>query len=88
MREFSVKFRDHTKLICQEDKHTIKVGEPGLPVASVERGKSVLVAHDQIYQCADHDFTKFSLTPSVTFDSIKDRYMWVLRRMRSSHLPA
>ena len=56
MREFSVQFRDVTKLLCQDDKHTVKVGEPDLPVAAVEQGKQV----------SDNDFTKFSITPSVT----------------------
>ena len=26
-------------LVCLDDKNRVKVGEPGLPVASVERGK-------------------------------------------------
>ena len=51
-----------------DDKHTCKVGEPGLPVAAVERGKEVVVAKTQLLQVADHDFTKFSVTPSVTMD--------------------
>ena len=49
--------------MCQDDKHTVKVGEPGMPVAAVERGKSVLVAKDLTYQVADHDFCKLSLSP-------------------------
>ena len=65
-RKFSVQFRDVTKLLCQDDKHTVKVGEPGLPVAAVERGKQVLVSKEQILEVSDHDFTKFSITPSVT----------------------
>lgn len=65
-KEFCVRFRSYTSLVCQDDKHTIKVGEPGLPVAAVERGKQVLVARGQSAQVADHDFTKFSLSPSVS----------------------
>ena len=49
-----------------DDKHRIKVGEPGLPVASVERGKEVLVSLNQSFEVCDHDFTRFSLIPSVT----------------------
>ena len=26
------------KQLCQDDKHVVKVGEPGLPVTAVERG--------------------------------------------------
>ena len=49
-----------------DDKHTCKVGEPGYPVAAVDRGKKVVVSTDSSFQVADHDFTKFSITPSVT----------------------
>ena len=37
-----------------------------MPVATVERGKSVHVAKDLVYEVADHDFCKISLAPSVT----------------------
>ena len=36
--EFAVKFRDVTTFISEDDKHTVKVGEPNYPVAAVERG--------------------------------------------------
>ena len=39
-REFSVKYRDYTTFISQDDKHSVKVGEPEYPVAAVERGKA------------------------------------------------
>ena len=42
------------------------VGEPGYPVAVVERGKRVIVAHNHDFLVADHDFTRFSLVPSVS----------------------
>ncbi len=35
-REFAVKFRDLTNFICIDDKHRVKVGEPGFPVAAAE----------------------------------------------------
>ena len=43
-------------------KHTVKVGEPGSPVAGM-----VLVSISKRLVVSDHDFTKFSLTPSVSF---------------------
>ena len=46
-------------------KNTIKVGEPGCPIAAAERGKQVLVSRQTKFQVGDHDFSKFSLTPSV-----------------------
>lgn len=64
-REFAVKYRDYGNFICIDDKHKIKVGEPGLPVAAAERGKEVIVSLNETFVVADHDFTRFSLTPSV-----------------------
>ena len=66
-KEFAIKYRDHCYFVCMDDKHTVKVGEPQYPVAAVERGKQVLVSHTLSLQVADHDFTKFSMTPSVCF---------------------
>lgn len=67
-QKICVKFCEYTSFVCQDDKHTINVGEPGLPVAAFERGKQVLVAKGQTCTVADHDFTKFSLSPSVLFN--------------------
>lgn len=64
-REFAVKYRQHSTFVCQDDKHSIKVGEPGYPVAAVERGKQVLVGLNEKMVVGDHDFTKLTLTPSV-----------------------
>lgn len=49
-----------------DDKHHCKVGEPGHPVAAVERGKRVVVGADQVFAVSDYEFTKFSIVPSVT----------------------
>ena len=48
-----------------DDKHTMKVGEPGFPVPAIERGKPVLVANGTKFQVGDDDFTKFPIIPSV-----------------------
>ena len=53
--------------VCIDDKHKIKVGEPGYPVSAVERGQEVIVSTDQTFVVGDHDFCKFSLVPSVVF---------------------
>jgi hypothetical protein len=53
-------------LVFLDDKHHCKVGEPGFPVAAVDRGKSVLVSQEESFVVADHDFTKTGLIPSVT----------------------
>ena len=65
LKEFCVKYRDNTNFVCMDDKHTMKVGEPGYPVPAIERGKPVLVANGTKFQVGDHDFTKFPIIPSV-----------------------
>ena len=61
-----MKLHGHVSMVFLNDKHRVKVGEPGLPVASVERGKKVLVSLNNTFQVCDHDFISFSLIPSVT----------------------
>jgi hypothetical protein len=64
-KEFAVKFREITNLVFLDDKHRCKVGEPGFPVAAVDRGKKVVVSKDTTFVVADHDFTKTGIIPSV-----------------------
>ena len=52
-------------LFCLDDKHRIKVGDPNIPVAAAERGRCVLIAAGSQFLVADHDFTTFSIIPSV-----------------------
>ena len=78
-KEFCLRFKEHCNLLCVDDKHKVKVGEPGYPVAAAERGKSVLVAMGKRFEVSDHDFTKFSITPSVALsvkipDSIEETF--------------
>ena len=65
MSEYSAKNRDLVTLVSLDDKHKVKCGEPSYPVAAAERGKKVIVAENQIMAVGDHDFTKFTLIPSV-----------------------
>ena len=67
IREYAIICRDFCNFICLDDKHRVKVGEPEVPVAAVERGRQVLVSKNERMVVADHDFTKFSLIPSVIF---------------------
>lgn len=64
-REFAVRYRCYTTFASLDDKHTVKIGEPGYPLAACERGKQVLVSLKTKFR--DHDFSKFSFTPSVAF---------------------
>ena len=63
--ELAVKYRDLSLFICIDDKHRIKIGEPGYPVAAVERGRQVIVSKTETFVVGDHDFTRFSVIPSV-----------------------
>ena len=67
LREYALRFRDASLLICLDDKHRLKVGEPGYPVAAAERGRRVIVSLREVFEVADHDFTRFSIIPSVIF---------------------
>ena len=53
--------------VSLDDKHRIKVGEPGFPVAAAERGRRVLVGRGTTFEVGDHDFTRMSIVPSVCF---------------------
>ena len=67
LREMAIKYRDVCDLVFMDDKHKCKVGEPSVPVAAVERGKAVIVGlNGKKFSVLDHDFTKCSITPSVT----------------------
>ena len=60
LKSFSIKYRSNCQLIFMDDKHRCKIGEPGLPVATVEGH------HIYQFAVADHDYTKFGIIPSVT----------------------
>ena len=64
--EFAIRFKQFTTLVCLDDKHHIKVGEPGYPVAAVDCGRRVIVCKDVSFEVGNHDFTKVSIVPSVT----------------------
>ena len=67
LREYALFVRDYSVLVSVDDKHKVQVGEPSYPVAATERGRRVMVREDERFIVGDHDFTKFSLVPSVTF---------------------
>ena len=67
-KEFTMKYKRYVDFSVMYDKHTCKVGEPGLPVVADEQGKEVILSKNQLLQVADHHFTKFSVSPSVTME--------------------
>ena len=66
VKEFGLRYKAIVDLVFLDDKHRCKVGEPGIPVAAVERGKQVIVTMSgKKFSVADHDFTKCGMIPSV-----------------------
>ena len=63
LRCFGIKYASFVSFFSLDDKHHCKVGEPGHPVAAVEQRKRVIVAKVQCV--SDHDFTRFSLIPTL-----------------------
>lgn len=64
-REFSIKYQDYACFISADDKHKVPIGED-VPVSTGVRNKKTLAPAEGEISAADHDFTKLSLTPSVT----------------------
>ncbi|CAG8752522.1 5637_t:CDS:2, partial [Rhizophagus irregularis] len=62
--EMAILLRMNSWLIFMDDKHRCKVGEPGYPVAAVERGRQVIVSKNKAFKVTDHDFTKCGIIPS------------------------
>ena len=53
-------------MISSDAKCKVSAGEPGTPIASVSRGKRVIVGVNQTLQVSDHDYSKISLIPDAT----------------------
>ena len=49
IREYAIMLRNLSHFLCMDDKHRVKVGEPGVPVAAAERGRRVLVSSTQSF---------------------------------------
>ena len=52
-------------LLCLDNKHRIKVGEPGFPVGATEQGRQALQAAGSRFFVGDHDFRKFGVIQPV-----------------------
>ena len=85
---FARKHASFASFFSLDDKHYRKVGEPGHPVAAVERGKRVIVALDKKFIVSDHDFTRFSLIPTRPHTKIKDSKQAIFPATRPEHTTA
>lgn len=43
-------------MVCIDDKHRLKVGEPEFPMATAERGQKVIVRAGTTFEVGDHGF--------------------------------
>ncbi|POG77649.1 hypothetical protein GLOIN_2v1767477 [Rhizophagus irregularis DAOM 181602=DAOM 197198] len=66
LREFCIHYKQWTCLISADDKHKVPIGED-VAVSTGVRNRHSMVAQNSTLAAADHDFTKLSITPSVTF---------------------
>ena len=41
-------------MVCIDDKHRLKVEEPGFPVAAAERGRKLIVRAGTTFEVGDH----------------------------------
>lgn len=67
--------------MCSDNKHQLKVWEPGFLMATTERERRVLVRAGTTFEVDNHYFTKFSIIPSVLLvtditDSIQESGIW------------
>lgn len=63
----------NTSFLSTNDKKKIKVSESNSPISAVTSGRKVLVAHGQLEQATDHDFSSITLTPtSVLMNEIPE----------------
>ena len=66
LREFCIHYNQWTCIISADDKHKVPIGED-VAVSTGVRNRRSMVAQNSTLAAADHDFTKLSITPSVTF---------------------
>jgi hypothetical protein len=66
LREFAILYRNHVCFIAADDKHKVPIGE-GITTSTGVCNKKNIVSTDTILAASNHDFTKLSLTSSVTF---------------------
>ena len=67
MKKRAIKHRTDSTFCSADAKCKVYIGEPDFPLASVPRGKKVLVGVNESFKAADHDFSKVSLIPDAIF---------------------
>ena len=65
LKERAVKIRQNVAFFSADTKCKVPVGEPGYPIATITRGKKVIVGNYGKFMVAEHDFSKLSLIRDV-----------------------
>ena len=65
MKECAVQNHQNVAFFSADAKCQVPVGEPGYPIATVTRGKKVIVGNNEKFHVADHDFTKLWFIPDA-----------------------
>ena len=65
LKERAVRNHQNVDFFSADAKCKVPVGEPGNPIATVTRGKKVIVGNNEKFHVADHDFTKLLLIPDA-----------------------
>ena len=78
-KEYAVLLHRHVVLVSVDDKATVPVGEPGLPINTGVRGHRSLVLTESFVGALDHDFHLHGVVPSVALvisipDSPRDSF--------------
>ena len=66
LRSFAVMYAEHADFFSEDDKHSIPVGEPGVPQSTLVRSRKVMSLEEHEPNVADHDWHRVSLIPSVS----------------------
>ena len=65
LKELAIIFKDDLWLVFIDDKYKCKVRESGYPVATVERGKQVMVSCNKSFVVNNYNFIKYEIISSV-----------------------
>jgi len=66
LHKLAIKFREYAGFICLDDKHKIKVKEPGYLLAAAERGCCVMVSATKAFEVGDHNFSSVCNPVNIT----------------------
>ena len=68
LKKMAVQWKEHTTMICVDDKAVMPIGEPAQPMATgVRAHNNSLVPMGSVLAATDHDFHAAGAIPSVLF---------------------